>query len=364
MERLRVHPVILSGGSGTRLWPASRRAEPKQFLALVGAETMLQATARRVAPGPDGPDFAPLSVIGAARHEEATRTQLAAIGAAPAALILEPTARNTAPAAAAAAAVVARSEPEALVLLAPADHYMPDPAAFRAAVAAAAPAARDGTIVTFGVSPTSPHTGYGYIRAQGGAAVVKPVGEFREKPDRATAQSYLDSGDYLWNAGVFLFRADRLLEEMRQHEPAAAAAAEAAVARAVIDPPMVRLDAGAFAEAPDISIDYAVMERTRSAGVARLDTPWTDLGAWSAVWEHSPKDDAGNAVVGAAELVNARGVLAFSPGEDGPVISAIGVEDVVIIATKDAVLVSRRDQCEHVKGVVGALKHARRDDLL
>ncbi len=362
MERLRVHPVILSGGSGTRLWPASRKASPKQFLALAGADTMLQATVKRLSPGLDGPDFAPLIVLGNARHEQEVRTQLAALGVAPAALIMEPMGRNTAPAAAAAAAFIAQGEPDALVLLAPADHHMPDPAGFRQAVAEAAPAARDGAVVTFGITPTAPHTGYGYIRAETGPALVQPVMEFREKPDRETAERYIATGEYSWNAGVFLFRADVLLDEMARHAPEVAHAAQDAVARADMQPPVATLDADAFARAPDISIDYALMERTDRAAMARLSTPWSDLGAWSAVWEQAGKDDSGNAAAGApAAFLDARNVMAYS---NGPFISAIGLEDVVIVATPDAVLVSRRDRSEEVKKIVNTLKDAGRDALL
>lgn len=374
MSAPRIHPIILSGGSGTRLWPASRRSAPKQFLRFIGEDTMLQATARRLSPGPGGPDFAPLMVLGAARHEEHLRAQLAALGLAPGALIFEPMARNTAPAAAAAAAFIAEQDPTALVLLAPADHHMPEPDAFRAVIAAAAPAAQDGAVVTFGITPTGPHTGYGYIRAGEASGPVAPVTAFREKPDRATAQTYLDSGDYSWNAGVFLFRADVMGEQMRTHAPEVAAAAEAAVARARRAAPCVYLDADSFAAAPDISIDYAVMERTDRAGVARLDAPWSDLGAWSAVWEQAPQDAAGNAALSTSDsaqqnghggetaaFVDARGVLTYS---SGPMIGAIGVEDLVIIATPDAVLVSRRDRCEEVKAIVKRLRDGDRDDLL
>jgi len=347
-----VLPAVMSGGAGTRLWPVSRRARAKQFHALVGAETMLAETLARVSPAADA-RFAPPLLIGSAR--DANALAAAARGVPGARIVLEPVGRNTAPVAAAAALVAAETRPDALVLLAPADHHIADPAAFRAAVFEAVPAAADGALVTFGVSPDRPATGYGYIKkgaphASGRAALVEA---FVEKPDAATAARYLESGDYLWNAGVFLFRADVMLEELARWRPDITEASRAAYAGATRDGAALLLNEAAFEACPSDSVDYAVMEKTERAAVAPAAFPWTDLGAWDAVWDVSPKDAGGLAACGDVLAIDVKNALLRS---DGPLLAAIGVEDLVVVATGDAVFVAPKSRAQDVKALVQKLK--------
>ena len=349
----RIRPAIMSGGAGTRLWPLSRAEKPKQFHALVGEETMLGATLARLAP------FAPPLLIGSAAHADLLRA------AAPdaAAWVLEPMGRNTAPAAAIAAALVAEDDPDALVLLAPADHHISDAGAFRKTVAAAAPAAADGRIVTFGVEPTRPATGYGYIRrgAALGAGNAEAVAAFVEKPDLATAESYLAGGDYLWNAGIFLYRADVMLEELKRHRPDILEGALAALDTATRDGAAIALDPARFADCPAESVDYAVMEKTDRAAVAPAAFPWTDLGAWDAVYDISERDGAGSAISGdVVEIDTANSLLRT----DGPLLAAIGVEDMIVVATDDAVFLAPRERAQDVKQVVSILKEKGREEAV
>lgn len=347
-----IQPVIMSGGAGTRLWPLSRAALPKQFLALTGDRTLFQETLLRLAPGPDA-DFLPPLVIAGAAHEGLVRAQADEIGAALAGVVLEPVARNTAAVAATAALWTKAAHERALVLLAPADHHVADATGFRRAIGAALGAA-DGAIVTFGVKPDRPHTGYGYIeRGEALGGGVFKVAAFREKPDAATASAYLDGGRHYWNAGVFLFDPATMLAELERHAPEIARRATSALARAKGANGTLAPDAVEFAQIPFASIDCAVMEKTARARVAGpLEIGWSDVGAWSSIRRSTPESlveisSGGNVVV-----------------SDGPFVGLVGVDDLIVVATKDAVLVVRKDRAEDVKKVVDMLKARARTDLL
>lgn len=349
-------PVILSGGSGTRLWPLSRDAFPKQFLPLVGAQSMLQATWQRVAPLAAA---APIVVAGE-EHRFMVAEQLREAGASAATILLEPVARNTAPAIAVAALEALRGGEDPLLLVLPSDHVIADPAGFRAAVEQAAPAARDGRLVTFGIVPDAPETGYGYIQAAPGQG-VRAVRRFVEKPDAATAAGYLASGDHYWNSGMFLLRASAYLEELGRLQPAMLEACRQAHARARRDPDFVRLDAEAFAACPADSIDYAVMEHTARAAVLPLEVGWNDVGSWAALWQVAEQDGDGNAHRGDVLALDCRDTLAWADG--GRLVALLGLEDVVVVDTADAVLVARKDAVQDVRRVVAALKAQGRPEV-
>ena len=348
-------PVLLSGGSGTRLWPLSREAYPKQFIPLIGEHSLLQQTALRLRglPGADTP-----LVVANEEHRFVVAEQLRQVGAAPSALLLEPMGRNTAPAIAVAAlqAMAAGDDPVLLVL--PSDHVIRDEAGFRAAVLAALPAAEQGALVTFGIVPTAPETGYGYIKAaasaEGGARAVE---RFVEKPDLATAESYLASGEYFWNSGMFAFRASRYLEELGKTQPAMIERARDALARGKRDSDFLRLDRESFAACPSDSIDYAVMERTQAARVLPIDVGWNDVGSWSALWEVAEQDGDGNAHRGDVLAQDCRNTLALG---DKRLVALLGLEDVVVVDTDDAVLVAHKDRVQQVKDIVTRLKQAER----
>lgn len=355
---MTIVPVILSGGSGTRLWPLSRELYPKQFLPLVGKRSMLQET---LAMTQEHGDCAPPLVLGNETHRFLIAQQAQEIGCPLRPIVLEPVARNTAPAVAAAASIVAAEDPDALLLVLPADHSFADRAAFMAAVAEAAPAAAAGCLVTFGVQPTRPETGYGYIRPgpalpETGSALS--VREFVEKPDAERAARFVADG-YLWNAGIFLFRAATVLTEMRAHAPAAVAAAEAAVQAGGADLDFFRLGKEAFATAPSISIDHAVMEKTVLAAVQPIDVGWTDVGAWSALWDIGTKDGDGNVLVGD---VMARGSRNSYVRSTGKLTVVLGVDDLVVVTTDDVTLVAARSQSQEIKSVVEALRAAKREE--
>ena len=341
-------PVILSGGSGTRLWPLSRDAFPKQFLALVGHDSMLQATWHRVAPLASG---APIVVAGET-HRFMVAEQLREAGCADATILLEPLARNTAPAIAAAALEATRDGADPLLLVLPSDHVIADADAFRAAVRAASAAAEAGALVTFGIVPTGPETGYGYIKAAAGEG-VRAVERFVEKPDAATAAAYVASGDYAWNSGMFLFRASAYLAELERHQPAMLAACREALARARRDVDFVRLDQPAFAASPSDSIDYAVMEKTAHAAVLAIDVGWNDVGSWAALWQVAEQDGDGNAHHGDVLARDCRDTLAWG---DGRLLALLGLRDVVVVDTADAVLVAHKDHVQDVKAIVAELK--------
>ena len=346
-----IFPVLLSGGSGTRLWPLSRQSYPKQFLALTGALSMLQETALRA----DEESVERLIVIGSSEHRFAIAEQLRDIGLEAPRIILEPVGRNTAPAAAVAALMAAEDDPEALVLLMPADHLIADRDAFRRAVTAGAGAAADGRIVLFGIAPTSPATGYGYIEsgeALGGHDGVNIVARFHEKPDAATAEAYLASGRHWWNSGIFLLAARVLLSEMETHAPQVLRSARAALEGAVRDLDFCRLDPKSFAGAPSISLDHAVMERTEKAAVIPVAFAWSDIGAWSELWQTGGRDRDGNVLTGDIKALNTRNCYLRT---EGPLIAALGIEDMIVVATADAVLVARKGADQEVRDLVAGL---------
>ena len=350
-----VQPVLLSGGSGTRLWPLSREAYPKQFLPLVGDATMVQETWRRVAPLADRSPI----VVANEEHRFLVAEQLRQIGAPVPAIILEPVGRNTAPAIAAAALQATAGGADPLLLVLPSDHVVQDAEAFRAAVREACEAAAAGALVTFGIRPDAPETGFGYIQSAEGAGLQKVL-RFVEKPDAATAQSYLDAGGYYWNSGMFLFRASRYLEELRRLHPTMLDAVERAFEGAQRDGDFIRLDRDAFTASPADSIDYAVMEKTDRAMVLPVDIGWSDVGSWSALWDVSERDADGNAHHGDVIAVDTRNSYAYAQR----LVALVGVDDIVVVETDDAVLVARKDRVQEVKQVVARLKGAQRSQAV
>ena len=346
-----LYPVIMAGGAGSRLWPLSRQLNPKQFLPMVDADrSMLQATIERLS----GLDVARPSLICNEEHRFLVAEQLRYLGADQTTILLEPVGRNTAPAIALAALQALQEADDPILLVLAADHLIEDVPAFHASVQAALPLAADGKLVTFGIVPTHPETGYGYIEkgspAGDGGFVVS---RFVEKPDLATAKDYLASGSFYWNSGMFMFRASRYLQELEHHRPAILAACTEAMEGGQKDMDFIRVDSEAFAGCPADSVDYAVMEKTADAVVVPLDAGWSDIGSWSALWDVSCKDDQGNTFKG--DVVEHSTVNTFVHA-DSRLVATVGVEDLVIVETKDAILVAHRDQVQDVKKIVEKIK--------
>jgi mannose-1-phosphate guanylyltransferase/mannose-6-phosphate isomerase len=350
-------PVLLSGGVGSRLWPVSRETHPKQFLPLAGELSMLQETLRRTS-GLE--ETAPLVVCNE-EHRFMVAEQLRQVNIKASALILEPQGRNTAPAVALAAIQALATDPEALLLVLPADHVIQDVDAFAKAVGTAVPLAAQGRLMTFGVVPSSPETGYGYIKC--GAALgaeLYDLERFVEKPDVATAQAYLDSGNYLWNSGMFLLRAATYVEQLGKYAPRILSCCREAMVGAATDMDFVRPAAGAFLDCPSDSIDYAVMEKTDAGGVVSLDCGWSDVGAWSALWDVAERDSNGNACKGDVMLESCSDSYFRS---DSRLLAGIGVANLVVVETADAVLVADRARVQDVKIIVNRLKELRRPEV-
>lgn len=354
-------PVILSGGSGSRLWPLSRERHPKQLLALHGDGTLLQNTVARLAglPGISAP-----VIICNREHRFVIADQLRQSGVGGAEIVLEPVGRNTAPAVAIAARLALRRDPEAVLLVLPADHVITEAAAFRQALAAARPAAAAGKLLTFGIRPESPETGYGYIEVGEPLADCPGVhlsAAFVEKPPRDLAETYVAGGRHCWNSGMFLFRAEAFLAELQRLAPELLHCVDAALAAAMRDLDFLRLPEKEFAACPSISIDYAVMEKTDRAAVVPCSIGWTDVGSWSALWEIGSGDSNGNVQTGDTLLLDSRDCYVRA---DHGMVATVGVRDLVVVATQDAVLVADRGRVQDVKRIVETLKSQGRTEHL
>lgn len=350
-EPMTITPVILSGGAGTRLWPLSRKALPKQLLPLASERSMLQETVARA----EGEGFTAPLIICNQDHRFLIAEQLRAACVTGAQIILEPVGRNTAPAATIAALKVMEENSEGLVLLMPSDQVVQNRAAFLDAVDVARAAAMAGALVTFGIRPAAPETGYGYIKCAGPIAAAPgtfAIDRFVEKPDRATAESYIAAGGYFWNSGMFLFRAASFLEEMGRLQPRMLECCREALGHAHRDMDFVRLGEPAFVACPSDSIDYAVMEHASKAGVVPVEMGWNDVGSWQSLWDIAAHDDNGNAVTG--NVLTERAHNSYLRSE-GPLLAVLGVKDLVVVATKDAVLVCHRDSAQDVKAIVDRL---------
>lgn len=355
-----IQPLILSGGSGTRMWPLSRELYPKQFLPLVGERSLLQETALRVA---DPARFLPPIVICNSEHRFMVAEQLRKIGIENPTIVLEPIGRNTAPAIAIGAMIAAAQDPSRQILSLASDHLIRNPDAMRAAIDVAQPAAAAGELVTFGIVANTPETGFGYIQrgaALSGVGGVYRVGRFVEKPDLERAKGFLAAGDHYWNASIFLMRADRYVEELTRREPAIVRACADAMAKARRDLDFLRLDADAFGACESKAIDVAVMEKTDRAAVVPVDMGWSDVGSWDALWQETAKDERGNATVGDALMVDSDGC--YVRAEDGMLVATVGVKDLVVVATGDAIMIADRSRSQDVKKVVEQLKAANRSE--
>jgi len=356
----RVFPVILSGGSGTRLWPVSRESFPKQLWPLISEHSLLQETALRAV----GPGFAPPVIVCNQEHRFLIAEQMRAAGIEGAQIVLEPVGRNSAPAIAAAALLIAERDPDAILWMMAADSAIADVEALHTLVERAVIGARAGRIVTFGMKPQGPEIGYGYVEVGeqlADAPGVFNLARFIEKPDRVTAERFVASGKHLWNSGMFIFSASLLIAEMEAYAPAVLSAVRDAVAARTEDLDFIRLDSGAFAASPNISLDYAVAEHTKHAAVVPANLGWSDVGSWDALWEISPKDSRGNVLVGDAWLENTDRSFVRT---DGILTAVVGLQDVIVVVTEDAVLATHRDHAQEIKGVVEKLRNAGRHEAV
>ncbi len=348
-------PVILSGGSGTRLWPLSRKMYPKQFLSLVHDETMLQKTLLRLG---DLPRSAPIVVCND-EHRFIVAEQARQIGIEDISIILEPFGRNTAPAIAVAAIHALQLEDDPVLLVLSADHEIRDEAAFRNSVQQALPLAEDGNLVTFGIVPAYPATGYGYIKAGDAQDDGFKVEKFVEKPDQKTAEQYIALGDYYWNSGMFMFRAQTYLDELEKFEPDMVTKCREAAADMSEDIGFLRLDKEAFAACKSDSIDYAVMEKTERAFVVPMDAGWSDIGSWSSLWDQGSKDESGNAMRGDVLTEDTENTYVHA---ENRLVATVGVKDLIIVETSDAVLVADKSKSQEVKQIVAKLKESAREE--
>ncbi|WP_340251805.1 mannose-1-phosphate guanylyltransferase/mannose-6-phosphate isomerase [Roseobacter sp. HKCC-CH-9208] len=354
MNNANIHPVILCGGSGTRLWPVSRAAFPKQFVKLHGDGSLFQQASSRLS----GEGFYDPLIVTSVPFRFTAQEQLNDIGIQHSGIMLEPEGRNTAPAVLAASLLAAQRDPNAVLLIASSDHVVSDPAAFRDAVKAALPSALSGNIVTFGIRPDRPETGYGYLELEEkDVEVCAPLKRFVEKPDLADAEAMLAAGTYLWNAGIFLFRADTILEAFQKYEPNMVTHAEAAIRNSKQDLGFLRLDPEAWSRLNSISIDYAIMEKADNLSVMPYNGHWSDLGSWSAVADQSAEaaDENGNVVSNSAIAIDCHNSL-LRTEDEGPRLIGIGLEDMVAVATGDAVLLAHKDQSQRVREAVDLLK--------
>ena len=349
----RITPILLCGGSGTRLWPLSRKSYPKQFVPLVGAETLFQASAKRLS----GAQFAAPVVVTGSDFRFIVTEQLQEIGIDPGAVMIEPEGRNTGPAVLAAALHLQAHDPEALMLVAPADHVVPNPEAFRDAVGQGLPLAQSGQIITFGITPSHPETGYGYLELTQSNSGNGPIAlkRFVEKPSASQASDMLETGRFLWNAGIFLFSVQTIIEAFEAHARDLMAPVQASLSNAVTDLGFLRLEPKSWAQVPDISVDYAVMERAENLSVVPFSAGWSDLGGWDAVWRESAKDSSGVATEGPATAIDCENSLLRSD-DPGLALVGIGLKDIITVAMNDAVLVADASRAQDVKQAVSALK--------
>ncbi len=355
---MHYYPVILSGGAGSRLWPASREFYPKPLLPVIGEHTLLQNTASRL----DAIDSvqAPLFVCNE-EHRFLLAEQVRELGKDSEVILLEPEGRNTAPALTLAALYLVESDPDALMVVMPADHVIPEQASFARAVEQGGELANKGFLVTFGVVPDKPEAGYGYISRgeEIDGSGCFSVARFVEKPDADAAKAYVDSGDCYWNSGIFVMRADRWLEEIGKHQPDILAACRVAMEQGKRDADFLRVDKEAFLASPSNSIDYAVMEKTDRAAVVPLETGWSDVGSWSAIWETSDQDDEGNVARGDILIHETKNSLLMA---DKRCIAAVGLDNIIVVETSDAVLVADKHCCQDVKAIVSKLKESGREE--
>lgn len=351
-DSLQIHPVILAGGSGTRLWPVSTFSHPKPFVRLSGAKTLLQTTVKRLA---DTTRFTAPLIVCNRTHRFLVAEQLHQLDVAPQQIVLEPSARNTAPAACIAALLLCESNPDALLMLLPSDHLIQDEEGFLRAVDSAAGAAASGWIVTFGAQPVRAETGYGYIQhgsAEAGFRDCFRIVRFVEKPDRATAASYLSNGQHLWNSGMYLMSASRLLEEMQSYQPSVVRACRRALASATRDDDFLRLEDAAFSDQPSLSFDVAVMEHTAYSVVVPIDIGWSDVGSWDALYQIASKDDRGNVLNGDVVAVDCSNNYLHSAAMP---LAALGLEGLTVVGTSDALLVCPRERSQDLSLMVDRL---------